>query len=390
MRNLVHTCLRTAACFTIAIAGSLGQAAHAQYTYTELHAFTSPDGLNPYGYLLRDGSGNLYGTTSLGGANGNGTIWKYSNTGSFGVLYNLDNTSGSYSRSAVTTDAVGNLYAASGNGSAGGTGAFIKLNPDGSLNQVYSLDPNVASYPNSAPIVDASGNMYGISWTNNGGSNGNIFKITPSGTQSIVLDFDTTNASGGLSLVSHNGVLYGTSNYGGTGNGNVFKVDDTGYHDIYDFTDYGYPSSPVSFDAAGNLYGTTLQGGVPGDGQLYEITAGGTFKKLWDFTGGADGYEPYNGVVVDASGNLFGTAIAAGDGFGADGVVYEYSHDGVYSVLHTFRNFTGESSEPYGGLVLDGAGNLYGTATYTNGTGGDGALFELSYSGARLVGACAG
>jgi uncharacterized repeat protein (TIGR03803 family) len=86
-------------------------------------------------------------------------------------------------------------------------------------------------------------------------------------------------------------------------------------------------------------------------------------------------------VILDASGNLFGTAIATGDGYGADGVVYEYSHDGVFSVLHTFRSFTGESSEPYGGLVLDGAGNLFGTASFTNGTGAGGALFELSYSG---------
>jgi uncharacterized repeat protein (TIGR03803 family) len=290
VRNLVKTCLRTAACITITIAGCLGQAAHAQYTYIVLHTFTDPDGSYLFGNLLRDSSGNLYGTAANGGANGNGTIWKYSSGGSFGVIYNFDSTSGSGSHSAVTTDAAGNLYAASGIGSAGGYGAFVKLNPDGSLNQVYSLDPNVASYPANAPAVDASGNMYGTAWTNGNNSNGNVFKITPGGTQSIVTDFDTVNAVGGLSLVLHNGVLYGTSSYGGLGTGNVFKVDDTGYHDVYDFTDNGDPTSSVSFDAAGNLYGTTVEGGTYGDGQLYEITAGGTFKDLWDFTGTSDGY----------------------------------------------------------------------------------------------------
>ncbi len=380
LRYPVHTCLRTAACITIALAGCPGQAAQAQYTYTELHTFTSPDGLNPFGNLLRDASGNLYGTTNAGGTNSNGTIWKYSNTGSFGVLYNFDATSGSSSRSAVTTDSAGNLYAATAAGAASGVGAFVKLNSDGSLNQVYALDSAVASYPGGAPAVDAAGNMFGAAWTNDGGSNGNVFKITPGGAQSIEVDFNAVNAVGGMSLVIHNGVLYGTSAYGGIGNGNVFKVDDTGYHDIYDFTDGGQPTSPISFDAAGNLYGTTLAGGPSGSGQLFEITAGGTFKKLWDFTGTTDGYEPYNGVVADASGNLFGTTISGGDNPSPDGVVYEYSNNGVFSVLHTFHNIPGESTELYGGVVLDGSGNLFGTLTYTNGPTAGGALFELSYT----------
>jgi uncharacterized repeat protein (TIGR03803 family) len=138
----------------------------------------------------------------------------------------------------------------------------------------------------------------------------------------------------------------------------------------------------LALDASGNLYGTTADGGTTGSGVIFKLSpaSGGKWHEsiLYNIPGGAEGDEPAAGVVMDQAGNLYGTTIAGGSGCDC-GVVYELSPgkngEWKYTVLHTFVGSDG--AEPDANLILDGKGNLYGT-TATGGSGGAGVAFELT------------
>jgi len=157
---------------------------------------------------------------------------------------------------------------------------------------------------------------------------------------------------------------------------------------IYSFagnTDGEYTDTDLVADSAGNVYGTSVQGGTFGGGTVFEVTPSGTHTVLYSFTGGSDGGEPYKGVTLDVAGNLYGTAVTGGTGTGCEGgcgVVYELTNSGgiwSQSVLH---NFTGgnDGSGPGSGLTLDKHGNLYGT-TPTGGAKGYGVVYQLKPDG---------
>jgi uncharacterized repeat protein (TIGR03803 family) len=170
------------------------------------------------------------------------------------------------------------------------------------------------------------------------------------------------------------GNLYGTTLNGGDQNcsggcGSVFKLDKTSKETIlYSFTggsDGEYPNAGLVRDEAGNLYGTTVAGGVSGTGCPEYTTCGVVFKLdttgketvLYTFTGGADGGTSYARLVRDSAGNLYGTT--AGGGAFASGVVFKLDATGHETVLHTFTGGA-DGGLPYAGLVRDSAGNLYG------------------------------
>ena len=199
------------------------------------------------------------------------------------------------------------------------------------------------------------------------------------GSETILYSF-TGQADGGnpsASLVrDENGNLYGTTFFGGSSNvGVVFKLDTAGHETpLYTFTggtDGGYPNNDLVRDDAGNLYGTTSQGGVsgcgPGCGVVFEVGPTGNETVLYSFTGGADGRTPYAGVVRDEHGNLYGTTFFGGDlnvcgGVGC-GTVYKLGRNGRETVLYTFTG-QADGGNPYGGVLRDGQGNLYGTTGY--------------------------
>ncbi len=170
------------------------------------------------------------------------------------------------------------------------------------------------------------------------------------------------------------GNLYGTTSQGGTANaGIVFKLDKTARETVlYSFTggaDGGYPNG-VIHDPAGNLYGTTILGGAAGEGVVYKLDTAGVETVLHSFTGGADGGEPLAGVIRDSAGNLYGTASSGAAGAG---VVFKLDPSGDFKVLHTFTR----PASPRAGLIGDSAGNLYGT-TSGGGSAGDGQVFKLN------------
>lgn len=180
------------------------------------------------------------------------------------------------------------------------------------------------------------------------------------------------------------GNLYGTtSNGGAAGWGVVYKLDATGHqtvlHSFTGGTDGGYPNAGVIGDTAGNLYGTTEEGGTSGFGVVYKLNASGQFTVLHSFTGGTDGRFPVAGVILDSAGNLYGTTIYGGATGG--GVVFMLTPAGQETVLHSFT--AADGAFPYSGVIRDSAGNLYGT---TQAGGMDwGVVYKLDTTGQLTV-----
>ena len=268
---------------------------------------------------------------------------------------------------------------------------------------LYSFDnPNNGSSPVGGLIMDGSGNLYGT--TQSGGLNlyGTAFKLAPTGTGSYVESvlYNFTGGSDGGSpvggvIMDSAGNLYGTTREGGSSNfGTVFKLvpnGSGGYTELilHAFTGSSDGSGPVDrllMDSAGNLYGTTEFGGGNNTGTVFKLAPNGggyTESVLYSFAGGSDGANPATALVMDNTGNLFGTTLYGGSGgTGYDyGTVFELASNGSgsYAELVLYK-FTGGSDggNPFGGLIMDSSGNLYGTTEYGGGSQNDGNVFKLA------------
>jgi uncharacterized repeat protein (TIGR03803 family) len=394
--------------------------AHAQapaVTDTVLHTFTfpSPQGANPQSGLIRDAAGNLYGTTQLGGdmngcsGDGCGVVYKVNRAGNLTVLYSFtggtDGASPSYS--GVVRDEAGNLYGTTSSGGTVGWGTVYKLDTAGYLKVLYSFTGGAdGGYPTNV-IRDAAGNLYGTTFYGGSvfGSSGAgvVYKVDRTGRQTVLHTF-TGGADGGYFpngvIRDEGGNLYGTTYGGGNlaaspcigfGCGVVYKLDPAGNETVlYAFTggtDGSEPVGGVVHDSAGNLYGTTGNGGDLdacsgyGCGVVYKLNGSGHETVLYAFTGESDGAFPF-GVIRDPAGNLYGTTSNGGDlnvcvGSGC-GVVYRVDTSGKETALYTFTG-AADGSLPQSGVIGDAAGDLYGT-TYMGGTGGAGVVYKLSRS----------
>jgi uncharacterized repeat protein (TIGR03803 family) len=242
-----------------------------------------------------------------------------------------------------------------------------------------------------APLVrDAEGNLYGT--TNQGGlaDVGLVFRLSPSGKETVLHNFmggsDGANPYSGV-LLTASGSLYGTTYQGGDSNaGVVYEISPSGKETVlYSFSggaDGGNPYAGVIADSAGNLYGTTYNGGASGYGTVYKLSPTGQETVLHSFTDGADGGNPYAGVVRDSSGNLYGTAVNGGAApYYPAGVVYKLSPAGQETVLYSFNADNFGPGQPYAGVILDSAGDLYGAAA-GGGEHDGGCVYEISAAGA--------
>jgi uncharacterized repeat protein (TIGR03803 family) len=264
--------------------------------------------------------------------------------------------------------------------------------------------------PASQLVFDPAGNAYGTTVRGGAYDCGTVFKLTPLSNgqwqQSVLYSFtcfgDGKNPYGGVTFDSA-GSLYGTTAAGGSGGectgdgcGVVYKLTQSGGNwsesVLYNFTgsDDGFgPGGGVTFDKAGNLYGTTPDGGSYGVGVVYQLSPNnGQWQQtvIHAFTGGSDGAVGSLGLLLlDAAGNLYGVTELGGD-YGA-GVVFKLSPAGgtwKFTTLYAFRGLP-DAGFPYGGLIADAAGRLYGT-TYFGGTNGMGAVFELGPGPNALAG----
>ncbi len=320
--------------------------------YKLLYSFRcAPDGDYPAGGLVQDPSGNLYGTTNIGGEFGYGTVFKLSTSGIETVLHS------------------------------------------------FAGPPDDAAYPYSgAPVLDSAGNVYGTTWAGGEYSEGAVYRVTPKGAEKVLYSFtggsDGAAPYGGMAVDSA-GDLFGTASQGGAfGQGVVFELTPNGtetvLHSFSNSPDGADPSGDLVRDSSGNLFGTTQDGGAYSAGTVFEVTSSGEESPLHSFVGyPVDGAYPFGGGLLrDPSGNLYGVAV--GGGTNSAGVVFEVNSADKESVLFDFNGGT-TGQNPFDGLAEDSAGNLYGT-TGGGGLGGTGCpghgcglLFELSPSGQETV-----
>lgn len=325
---------------------------------------------------------------------------------SFGPLPDGNSFSGN-----LITDSAHNLYGAtSGGGSGtycvGGCGTIFELSPGphGAWTEtvLHNFNGNDGIEPFAGVIMDAAGNLYGTTYQGGTHGGGTVFELTPSPdggwTETVLYNFGTGTLGGfplGGLIMDGAGNLYGTTSEGGTYNqGAVFELSPnsgggwtgTVLHNFGNGNDGIAPIGSLIMDAAGNLYGATFNGGQNRDGTVFEVSpgAGGWTESILHSFDGNDGYGPSNGLVMDAAGNLYGTAYQGGNlvvcaPFGC-GTVFEVSPvvGGGWTET-TLYNFNGQpdAGYPLSTLILDGARNLYGT-TSVGGNDNSGAVFKLS------------
>jgi len=261
--------------------------AGASWTATILYSFTGgADGGHPAAGLVMDPAGNLYGTGQTGGANGQGTVFKLSPSGAETLLYTFGSQSGdgSYPFAGLVLDETGNLYGTTLSGGANGGGTVFKLAPTGTETVLYSFGSRSGdgSNPYAGLVFDNNGNLYGATYSGGANGGGTVFKLAPTGTETVLYSFgsrsgDGSNPDGGFLIFDNNGNLYGTTLSGGAnGGGTVFKLAPTGTETVlYSFGsrsgDASNPWSGLVFDEKGNLYGTTHAGGAHGAGAVFEV-----------------------------------------------------------------------------------------------------------------------
>jgi len=360
--------------------------------YTLLHTFApAADGANPSAGVVADATGNLYGTTLHGGVANQGVVYKLSAGGQYTVLYRFPDPhpyDGAEPLGGVIGDPADNLYGTAYLGGTNSCGTVYKLDATGYESVLYnfSFDGPVGYYPRAGVTRDAAGNLYGTTTQAPNSGAGTVYKLDTGG-QPTVLHTFTGGADGGAPLqrltLDAAGNLYGTTVDGGKSNaGVVFMIDPSGREKVlYSFTGGADGGSPgfLTLDTAGNFYGTTGSGGSANVGVVYELDSTGHETVLYSFNGGADGAYP-GAVVRDQSGNFYGTA--AGGGNSGAGVVYKLDPAGHQTVLYSFTGGL-DGAEPFG-VILDPAGNLYGT-TYSGGAAYLGVVFMLDPSGQETV-----
>jgi uncharacterized repeat protein (TIGR03803 family) len=314
---------------------------------TVLHSFTGGDGSHPRAALIADAAGNLYGTTISGGVQDAGTVFQLTPSGTLNVLYSFTGSGdGALPWAGMIADASGNLYGTTYGGGANGQGTVFQLDPSGTLTVLYSFTGGNDASPWAGLIADAAGNLYGT--TEGGDGPGEVFQLTPSGTLNVLHNFtgrDGAIPHGGL-IFDAAGNLYGTTHNGGASAayGTVFQLTPSGtlnvLHSFTGGSDGAYPEAGLIADTAGNLYGTTWGGGAGGQGTAFQLTPSGTLNILHSFTG-SDGTYPSGDLIADAAGNLYGTTALGGANTscpGACGTVFELTVPASFTGAPARRN----------------------------------------------------
>ena len=358
LRSLTPATVKLAVAIVFVLAVVAIQAAQAQ-TFNVLYTFTGgSNGENPSAGVTYK-AGNLYGTTWAGGPANYGTVYELKDIGS-GWIYNplysfTGGTDGAVPSAPVVFGPDGALYSTAEFGGSNGDGTVFKLRPSPtacttalcrwSESVLYTFEGSTDGSKPIGLLFDQAGNLYGT--TSGGGAygDGTAYELTSSG-------------SGWTKNILHS-----------------FGLDGDG------ITPY---RSVLIFDNAGNLYGTTYFGGQYNAGTVFQLTPSGsgwTENVLYSFTGNGDGRYPYSGLIIDQSGNLYGTTTDAGSNYG--GTVFELSPSGggwTYSVLYSLTGALGDSCGPAYALVMDAGQNLYGT-TECDGANSLGNVFKLTNTG---------
>jgi len=381
----------------------------AQHTFSDpslnvLHTFAGrPDGYQPDEGVSASKDGTLFGVTAWGGANNLGAVYSLTPSGSTykeTIIYSFQGGTDGVRPSGRLLLHKGSIF---GTTQSGGSprhpcGTVYKLSPQGSTyieSVIFRFDCGTGGgTPASGVIADSSGNLYGTTSLAGSDDQGIVFELTRDGTEyheHVLHDFqlgDGSDVVAGL-VFGPTGTLYGTAAGGGAlGNGIVFEIAHIGasYKEqtIYTFhgaADGANPTASLTVDPSGALYGTTSNAGPGNGGTIFKLTPAGsgtfTYGVVHSFVRSIGPYTPQGGVLLDKAGNVFGTASDGGRfGFGA---AYELSPSaGAYRfrTLYDFGNSDGRS--PTGSLVAGPAGALFGTGSGLGaGSQTGGTVFEL-------------
>jgi uncharacterized repeat protein (TIGR03803 family) len=398
----------------------LTQSAQAQ-TFKVIHTFTGgADGAQPEGGLTLDQAGNLFGTALEGGNGGCdfgscGTVFKLSHKGSnwlFNTLYAFSGSDGESPGAGVIFGPDGSLYGTTEMGDIDGTVFNLRPSPTACKTALCSWTHTVlysftgqrgdGANPGGAGVIfDRARNIYGTTVFGGGGNCahsfcGVVYKLTPSNgvwTESVLHIFaagsDGGNPGGGV-ILDNAGNLYGTTQLGGGygcggyGCGTVFEMTPSGNQwtetILYSFhggSDGNWPTGGLIADHSGNLYGAAPLGGAFGGGTVFELSPSNgnwTFNLLYSLTGG-DG--PWGSLVMDAAGNLYGATNEEG-AYGV-GTVFKLTPSGGGWTYTDLYDFTGgnDGEYPICSVILDANGNIYGTAA-GGGAYGYGVVWEIT------------
>ena len=399
-------------CIAFALCAAITVASQAQ-TFNTLLNFDGTDGGYPfYESLIQGTDGNYYGTTSGGGKYTAGTVFSITPVGAVTTLYSFCSQSNSeadcidgespYAGLVQATN--GNFYGTTSFGGANGEGTVFELTPEPSggcpsggntgngwcETVLYSFCSQTnctdGENPEAGLIQDTNGNLYGT--TSNAGANGfgTVFEITLDGKLTTLNSFDDSDGAGPNSGViqATNGALYGTANSGGLdlccgSHGTVFQITTAGklnlLHEFAGSPNDGSGPNGMVQAANGDFYGTTSGGGAHGNGTVFKMTAGGKVTILYSFcseTDCTDGENPDAGLVQATDGNFYGTT--TGGGPNKCGEVFKITPAGKLTVLHGFDGTDGD--DPRGGLMQATNGTFYGTTT--EGANGSVTVFSLS------------
>ncbi len=336
---------------TLAAAAVSAPSLSAQLNFRTLVSFGGSNGVSPPAPLVQGLDGNLYGTTYAGGANGGGTVFKVTTTGTVTTLYSFCAQAGC---------------------------------PDG-------------KGPNGGVVLATDGNFYGTTLVGGNAGNGTVFQITASGTLTSLYSFcsqpgcsDGKHPFAGLTQGS-DGNLYGTTVLGGTyGQGTVFQITPQGVITVlhsFQGSDGTEPYGGVIQATDGNFYGTTYYGGANLAGTVFQITTAGALTTLYSFCAEpscADGAEPYSALVEGSDGLLYGTTELQGPNW--NGTLFNITTAGSLTILYNFCGQTGcpDGGYPHAALIQGTDGNFYGT-TDRGGTSGCGTIFKLSGTTLRTL-----
>ena len=297
----------------------------------------------------------------------------------FTMLAQFNGTNGSGPAASLVEGMDAQLY---GSTEYGGipynSGTIFRISPRGTLTSLLTLsNPHGSGDPAAALMLSPNRLLYG---TSIGFGAGTIFSITPVGALATLHTFVFTDgvAPEGALIQAFNGVLYGTTNQGGTSQvGTIFKITPDGtLTTVHNFSgsDGASPIAGLVQGSNGLLYGTTWIGGANNKGTIYTISLGGAFTTLYSFSGSGDGGLPYGALIQGNDGNFYGAA----EGAGNDGTVFRITPTGTLTTLHSFDQIGG--SAPLATLTQGTDGNFYG-ATYFGGAGGEGEIYQITPSG---------